>query len=271
MSTDVAVINEEDKQAMLRDLGLADDKPKYLPQLKINYQTKNEGGVQLTLGDFYVEGSDDEPVYALEVNFRPLSMQFQYMDYDEDTEKMRNRTISVGRLMDETRDMLGTIRCGKPPSKLLKTLPNDEQKKYKSIKCYRQVRGLVSYTGKTATGDTKTVENLPVLLSLKGSNFSPFEDDVVKALPRGRKLYEYWLQLSNTEFKKGKTLYWVIDYKPDFSTAVDLDTPTFETMRVFKSLIDSENAYIEGKYLASFNDGSLEYEAMNSLEQDMSE
>lgn len=270
MSTDVAVINEEDKQAMLRDLGLADDKPKYLPQLKINYEDENEADVALTKGLFYVGGTDDEPVYASEVNFRPLSMQFQYMDYDKKAKKLRNRTISVGRLMEEPRDMLGTIRCGKPTSKVLKTLPTDEQEKYESIKCYRHVRGIVSYTGKTATGETKTIENLPVLLSLKGSNFSPFEDSVVKALPRGRKLYEYWIHLSNTKVK-GKTTYWVIDYKPDFSTAVDLDTATFETMRVFKSLIDSENAYIEGKYLASFNDGSLEYEAMNSLEQDMSE
>tara|TARA_R110000787_G_scaffold579_7_gene2096 strand:+ start:916 stop:1728 length:813 start_codon:yes stop_codon:yes gene_type:complete len=270
MSTDVAVINEEEKLAMLRDLGMEDDKPKYLPQLKINYKDENEADVKLTKGLFYVDGSDDEPVYAEEVDFRPLSMQFQYMDYDNAVSKMRNRTISVNRLMDETRDMLGTIRCGKPTSKILKTLPADEQKKYESIKCYRQVRGLVSYTGKTATGETKTIENLPVLLSLKGSNFSPFEDAVVKALPRGRKLYEYWIHLSNTKVK-GKTTYWVIDYKPDFSTAVALDAPTFETMRGFKALSDSENAYIEGKYIEALSGDALDAEAMDGLEYDMAE
>ena len=48
-------------------------------------------------------------------------------------------------------------------------------------------RCLVDFDGETSTGTKVKHENLPAIILLKGSNFSPFEDE----FKRSRKLEEY--------------------------------------------------------------------------------
>jgi len=69
-----------------------------LPELKINYQRKDKEGrsIKDKIGMFYVKGLEKE-VYAEEVKIRVLSQVFQWIDFDEEEMRPRNRTHRRGR------------------------------------------------------------------------------------------------------------------------------------------------------------------------------
>lgn len=224
-----------------------DEGPTRLPILKINSKRRDAEGRKIEEGQFMVTGMD-ETVYADTVKIRPLSHTFQWLHFDSEAKKLANKTIIVPNFRVEPIDMKGTLRCGKPASKVMRELSKEDQKKYEDIKCYRQVRCLVSYTGKTADGDEATVENMPAILMLKGSNFSPFEDQVIKRLPQGRNIYDFWVTLTTTEHENGSVVYYVIGFEPDIGNPVPLDTPTMESMYVIADMISGENAQVKQKH-----------------------
>ena len=241
----------------------ADDR---LPELKINYQEENEQGQELPRGQFYVKGTGDDPVFAKTVTFRPLSQLFQWIQYDAEENKVKNKTLMVPMLRDEARDMRGTTRCGKPVSKVLREMSKEDQRKYSDIKCFRQIRGLVSYKGKNADGETVTIENLPCIIMAKGSGFNQFEDEFLKVIPRGRKMFEYETEVTLTKEKgTGGNIWWVMHFKPDLTTTHPMTEEIFETVKVMAEMVKKDNEKVESAYQRAMSENGLDDDAIDAI------
>lgn len=240
------VINQEELDAFLRETEVQTFND-FLPNLRINYDEKDANGKPLELGTFYLSNQNPS-VYTDKVTIRPLLQDFQWTEWDEDDEKTVNRTIFVKDLTDEARDEKGTLRCGKPASKILK---EDKKlaKQYANIRVFRTVHVLVSYTGKDAEGREHTIENVPAVMRLKGATFMGFGEEYVDLLPRGSRIWDYSVDITTEKQRKGTVDYWIIHYNADFTTKLPLTVPLFDTMKAMQERIKSMNADIEEKYL----------------------
>jgi hypothetical protein len=267
---ELTTISKSEQMALAQAMGMggtanasSEDR---LPELKINYEEENDQGQALTRGLFYVKGSGDDPVYAKTVRFRPLSQLFQWIQYDAAENKVKNKTLMVPMLRDEARDQRGTTRCGKPTSAVLREMSKEEQRKYSDIKCFRQIRGLVSYTGKNADGEEVTIENLPCIIMAKGSGFNCFEDEFLKKLPRGRKLYEYWSTINTTKEKgTGGNIWWVMHFEPELTEPVAMTDTDFETVKVMAAMVMNENERIENAYQKALRESNLDDDAIDAI------
>lgn len=274
---DLVTIDASQERQLAAMLGLAPEgKSDLMPLVKINLEDEDDQGNPLPKGKFMVTGQD-ETVYAEKIRIRPLSQFFQWVHYDPDQNKSVNKTLIIPRLNVEARDEKGGVRCGKPPSKVLKENP-EQAKLYKNITCFRLVHCLVSYEGKTASGEAMTVENVPALLRLKGANFSAFEDEVLDKLPKGKKLYDYWVEMSATKKKNGSVTYYVYNYAVDLGSPAPLDQITYDTMLHIVDMVKAENEKINAKYEAAVRGKSVDkgalaaveiIEAEDSLEEDL--
>jgi len=241
-----------------------------LPELKINYQRRDKEGrsIKDKIGMFYVKGLEKE-VYAEEVKIRVLSQVFQWIDFDEEEMKPRNRTIMIPRFSMEPIDELGTIRCGKPTSKQMADWGKEEKAKFSTINLFRQLRGLVSYKGVTAEGEEVVIENQPMILMNKRGNYMTFEDQVIKKIS-GRDFKDFWVTVKSIEQEMGSVVYYTFDYEPDLLNPVPLDDDTYQTMLRFAEMISSDNDRIKQKYNASLGGiDSIDLEAMNALDADL--
>lgn len=241
-----------------------------LPELKINYQRKDKEGrsIKDKIGKFYVKGLEKE-VYAEEVKIRVLSQVFQWIDFDEEEMKPRNRTIMIPRFSMEPIDELGTIRCGKPTSKQMADWGKEEKAKFSTINLFRQLRGLVSYKGVTAEGEEVVIENQPMILMNKRGNYMTFEDQVIKKIS-GRDFKDFWVTVKSIEQEMGSVVYYTFDYEPDLLNPVPLDDDTYQTMLRFAEMISSDNDKIKQKYNASLGGmDAIDMDAMNALDADL--
>lgn len=264
--TQLVTLNQNEERALAAMLGASTDATSsaLLPILKINLEDEDDAGNQLKKGTFMLTGQED-PIYAEKVTIRPLSQMFQWVDYNAEEKRSVNKTIIIPRLNMEARDEKGGVRCGKPASKVIKENP-DLIKKYKSITCFRYVHCLVSYKGKTADGKDATVENVPALLRLKGANFSPFEDEVIKRLPKGAKLYEFNVEITATRKKNGSVVYYVLGFNPDLGNRLGLDQTTVDTLKYILNMVQEENQKIESKHLNSARNRSVDSAALKAVE-----
>ena len=187
--------------------------------------------------------------------------------YDPEENKVVNKTLLIPNFRCEALDMKGGTRCGKPTSKVLKEMPKEEQKKYTNIKCFRQLRVLVSYKGADADGNEVTIENQPAIMLLKGSNFNPFEDEFIKSIPRGKNFYDYWADVSAEELQNGSVIYYVMHFKPDLKKELSLDQPTYDSMKVMADLIERENNVVEKAYQKSLRDGQSYSDAIDAVSE----
>ncbi len=265
---EIAVIDKASELELARMLGTnnSNDNDR-VPRIKYCMDRKDNQG--RSLADFYMNmylENQDDPIYSDSISIRVLSQKFQWLEYDPEKETTRNKTILVNRLSDEARDQLGSVRCGKPVSKVLRAMPEDEQKKFQNIKCQRQLRCLVSYTGKTADGESHSVENIPALFVLRGSNFMGFEDEVIKKMPRSRNFYEFNIEVSYEEMKTGTVYYPVYHFNPDLANLIPLDEETVETMQVFAEQIKQENDQIERAHRNAMEKRNLSDDAADAIE-----
>ena len=265
---EIAVIDKASELELARMLGTnnSNDNDR-VPRIKYCMDRKDNQG--RSLADFYMNmylENQDDPIYSDSISIRVLSQKFQWLEYDPEKEITRNKTILVNRLLDEARDQLGSVRCGKPVSKVLRAMPEDEQKKFQNIKCQRQLRCLVSYTGKTADGESHSVENIPALFVLRGSNFMGFEDEVIKKMPRSRNFYEFNIEVSYEEMKTGTVYYPVYHFNPNLANLIPLDEETVETMQVFAEQIKQENDQIERAHRNAMEKRNLNDDAADAID-----
>ena len=273
---DLAVVDQAKVNALAAVLGASQQSSSAggnsdrLPMLKIS-SDEDAQGRETKPGMFYVAGTGEDAVYAKTVKVRPLSQLFQWIQYDPEENKVANKTLMIPDFKQEPRDMKGGLRCGKPVSKVLRELSKEEQNKYKDITCFRQVRALVSYEGTTVDGDKKTIENLPVILMLKGSNFNPFEDEYVKVLPRGKNLYDYWANVSTEKRRNGSVTYFVMHFEPDLSSPAVVDPDTYDTLLHIAEMVKNENTMINNAYQKSVREAQIDDDVLDALEADLSE
>ena len=236
-------IDADELATLRRSMGVdpTADRGMQLPELKVMLDDEDANGQRLPKGSFYIKGHGTENVYAKEVNIRVMAHHFQYVDFDGEAKKVRNKTILATSFRSDFPDVKGTLRCGRPASKVFKELSDDAKKKYESITCYRILRGIISYEGETQSGEKVKIENVPFIVRLKGSNFMGFDEEFASKLQSGRDLWDYWTTLSLERKKNGSVTYFVFHYAPQFQTPAVFDMPTVETIRAFSAMVSGEN------------------------------
>lgn len=262
---------EQTKLDIMRQMGVdpsaVNQGGNFLPTLKVNYDEEDEQGNDLKKGLFTIT-EQEEAVYAETATFRPMAQMYQYVDFNQTDNKVVNKSTIENNLNAEFPDERGTTKCGKPSGKYLKANP-DEAEKYKSIKVHRLVYGVATIDGKTATGKEVRLENVPVVLDLKGANFMAFEEEFVSRMPKGALLPNYELALTRSSEKNGSLRYFVIHYKVDFNNVLPVDDMVIDTVVGFHEIIERDNKNIMDKYKAALKDGVRE-QAMsdNMLDHD---
>lgn len=236
-----------------------------LPQLVIESQVDDEHGNTLPRGHFFIKGLE-ETAYAEKVTIRPLQHGFQYLHWDKVANKLAAKSLIIANFGQEPRDTNGTVRCGKPVSSELRELSPEQREKYDGITCFRQVRALASFTGKTLAGKEVTYENQPVILMLKGTNFLPFESEYMKAIPRDRNIWDFNVEVTSKRHKNGSVTWFTMHFKPDLKNPLPLDETVLESIRVIRDAIRSENARIDKAYEAALRNESIDRAALDAIE-----
>ena len=236
-----------------------------LPELKINTQADNDEGKTLPRGAFYFKGLD-KTAYMDTAIIRPLSHTFQYLHYDSQAKRLACKSLIIPHFGIEARDTNGTIRCGKPKNSELMDLPEKERERFKDVTCFRQIRGLVTGVGKTVDGEEIAYDNQPAIIMAKGSNFMPFNDQFMKAIPKGRNFWDYNAVLSSQRHKNGSVVWYTFEFAPDLKNPVGLDENVLESIKAIRDAIRGENKRIEAEYLAALRNQNVDQAAIEAIE-----
>jgi hypothetical protein len=264
--TEVATMDPAEMKRMQELMGVtASEGGGGTPLLKINSLDEDDNGKELPKGAFFLNKSP--LAYAKTVKIRVLGVHYQYLEYDPDANKLVNRTIIVPNMQQEMLDEKGTTRCGMPMGK--SKMDPDMKERFKNVTAFRQLRGVVSYTGKDVDGNDVTHENEPFLMSLKGSNFMPFEDDVMKKLPFGRAVWDFDINVSLERHKNGSVIYYVARFQPDFTTPLPFSQEIGESINEVASQIRSQNEKIRDKHEAAIRERQTNAGVLDALGDDL--
>lgn len=280
---DVALYNGLTQDQLLEAMGVqtqSEDQKSgnRLPILKINYQEEDDNGNELKKGAFALT-LPSGTVYGKDVKVRVFADYMQYLDYDAGQEMVVNKTI-IHRAGDEPIDETGGIRCGKPTSSQLSEMGDTARDDWRHVTCFRYLYSTVTITdATTAEGEAVEVQNEPCLLRLKGASFLSFSDDVVKACNSQRiKFMQVDSQLVTERKKRGSVTYFVVNFKPDFSNIMELNTDDLQFMSKILDTVNAENKQIIGKHNAALRqkqgdamDETVVAEVEGYLEEDFEE
>jgi len=266
MSTEVAVIDAAEQQRLAEMMGAKKQQTGGVPQLKINLHHEDADDRPIPAGTVFLTDMD-KTVYAKTARIRVLGHHYQYSEYDPEQKKTVNKTVINSTFQQEFLDQNGTTKCGMPKAK--SKMDEGEKKRFENVTCFRQLRVLASYTGKTADGEEITVENQPAIMRLKGANFMPFEEEVMSKLPSGRDLWDFGVDLSLEKMKNGSVTYFVIHFTPDFANPLPLDNDTVETLKHFAAMIEGENRKVIEAHNQAIRQRTEAYDLGADLEADV--
>ena len=221
-----------------------------IPRLSINRTPEDDDGNQLPVGYFSTYDSNiGQNVFAKPVTFRPFISAMQYMHYYTEKGEYINRSIIFKSWKEEAIDILGGTRCGKISFKDRSTLTPEQQEHQRTIRCYKLVYGLLSFSkGKTAQGNEHSVENLPVLYRVTGTAFSPVTS-ALDTLKKKRKLmFNCTFSLDTKRQKKGGNVFYVPEISVNSDANLQLSDNDMETLKIFQDTIDTENKEIIDLY-----------------------
>ena len=221
-----------------------------IPRLAINRTPEDDDGNQLPVGHFYTYDSNiGQNVFGKPVTLRPFISAMQYMHYDAEKGEYVNRSIIFKSWKEEAIDILGGTRCGKIPFKERSTLTPEELERQRTIRCYKLVYGLLSFKdGKTAQGNTHSVENLPVLYRVTGTAFSPVSAALDQLKKRKKLMFNCTFSLDTKRQKKGGNVFYIPEIGVNADTNLQLSDTDMETLKVFQESIDTENAEVVDSY-----------------------
>jgi len=222
-----------------------------ISRLTINRAAEDDDGNQLSSGVYTVyDSAIQAKVYSTKdtaIQFRPFINAYQYMEYDAENNNYPCSSVVFKSWKDEPIDSNGGVRCGKVIGKAKEQLTQAEVDSQRNIKCYRLVYGLVSMTGATATGDATTVDALPVLFRVTGSNFTPIGESLKSLKGRDSLMQNHLLNLTTNRKKAGSTVYYVSSVSVD-TKEIPFTKKDLEHMDMFNALIEEENTRISEKY-----------------------
>lgn len=219
----------------------------YLDRLTVQYSVLDPANneVATKVGQFRFK-HDGEYYYAPEVSIAVVGNHYQYVRYDPADNKYTGRTLILPDFKGEFRDDNGTVKLGM--IKRRSDMDDDEKKMFKDVTCQRQLRVLLNMVGEDHQGAEKEIKNAPALLTLKGANFMPFEDQIVK---HHKDFRTNWIELSTSRQKSGGNIYYTIDFDwTDEEVDIHCDDYT-QTLMHFLQLIKDENKDIERAYDAA--------------------
>ena len=222
-----------------------------ISRLTINRAAEDDDGNQLSSGVYTVyDSAIQAKVYSTKdtaIQFRPFINAYQYMEYDVENNNYPCSSVVFKSWKDEPIDSNGGVRCGKVIGKAKEQLTQAEIDSQRNIKCYRLVYGLVSMTGATATGDATTVDALPVLFRVTGSNFTPIGESLKSLKGRDSLMQNHLLNLTTKRRKAGSTVYYVSNVSVD-TKEIPFTKKDLEHMDMFNALIEEENIRVSEKY-----------------------
>jgi len=221
-----------------------------IPRLAINRTPEDDDGNQLPVGHFYTYDSNiGQNVFGKPVTLRPFISAMQYMHYDADKGEYINRSIIFKSWKEEAIDILGGTRCGKIPFKERSSLTPEQLEQQRTIRCYKLVYGLLSFKdGKTAQGNTHSLENLPVLYRVTGTAFSPVSAALDQLKKRKKLMFNCTFSLDTKRQKKGGNVFYIPEIGVNADVNLQLSDVDMETLKVFQESIDTENAEVVDAY-----------------------
>ena len=222
-----------------------------LSRLTINRAPEDDEGNRLDTGVYTVyDSSIESRVYSIKdkpIQFRPFINAYQYMQYDSDDNKFTCTSSVFKSWKEEPIDTNGGVRCGRVIGKDKDQLTDIELAEQRQIKCYRLVYGLVSMEGKTVGGDAVTVDSMPVLFRVAGSNFSPIGETLKSLKGRDSLMQNHLLNLTTVRKKAGSTIYYVSKISVD-NKEIPFTKKDLEYMDMFNALIQETNETVSQKY-----------------------
>ena len=264
MTQELIQIDNNDMQDFAELIGVGDTSgPELLPVVRITTKSKDAQGRKIERGMLYLRSENMEPVYAEKMKIRPLSCVFNYSHWDSIKGANVNSTIQSPSFKSEFRDRNGTLKCGRPDDYYKRS--DEEKEKWKGIKCNRIIRAICTYSGKDADGNEVTIENKPVIIYNKSSNFQQFENQYLKILPKNKKLYDYWVEIEVAHQDNGGLEYYTMEYKPEFKTPVAMDALTYDTLKVIVDMIKANNASINKSYANAIQEQAMSGGAIDAI------
>ena len=254
MVNDLKAFNSLSKEEIMQMTGQDDGSiisSGTLSRLTINRSAEDDDGNQLSAGVYTVyDASIEDRVYSIKdkpIQFRPFINSYQYMEYDPNNNSYPCSSVIFKSWKDEPIDTNGGVRCGKVIGKDKEQLSEAEIEAQRNIKCYRLVYGLVSFDGTTPKGEPATVDSMPVLFRVTGSNFTPIGEALKSLKGRESLIQNHLLNLKTTRKKAGSNVYYVSQISVD-SKEVEFTQKDLEHMDMFRALIEEENARVSEKY-----------------------
>jgi hypothetical protein len=248
--------NEQIMQAIGQDDGSSTGSN--IPRLAINRSPEDDDGNQLPVGHFYTYDSNvGQNVFGKPVTLRPFISAMQYMHYDADKGEYVNRSIIFKSWREEAIDILGGTKCGKIPFKERSNLTPEQLEKQRTIRCYKLVYGLLSFSkGKTSQGNDHVIENIPVLYRVTGTAFSPVTAALDLLKKRKKLMFNCTFSLDTKRQKKGGNVFYVPEISVNADANLQLSDTDMETLKVFQESIDVENKEVIDLYNTAKSKGA---------------
>jgi len=251
---EIANINKMSDEQIMQAIGQDDGSRNgvNIPRLGINRSPEDDDGNQLPVGHLFTyDSSVGQNVYGKPVNFRPFISAMQYMHYDPEKSEYVNRSIIFKNWKEEAIDILGGIKCGKIPFKERSTLTPDQLAEQRTIRCYRLLYGLLSFTGKKANGEDHDVSNLPVLWRVTGTAFAPVGAAIDQVNKRKKLMFTTTFSIDSKRQKKGGNVFYTPEIAVNADANLQMSKEDMETLSVFQDVINTENTEVVDLYKAA--------------------
>jgi len=254
MSNEIANIKNMSDEQIMQAIGQDDGSSGgiNIPRLGINRSPEDDDGNQLPVGHLYTyDASVGQNVFGKPVTFRPFISAMQYMHYDPEKGEYVNRSIIFKNWKEEAIDILGGTRCGKVPFKERSSLTPEQLAEQRTIRCYRLLYGILSFTGKKANGEDHTVSNLPVLWRVTGTAFAPVGSALDQVTKRKKLMYTTTFSIDSKRQKKGGNVFYIPEISVNADANLQMSQEDMETLTVFQDTINTENAEVVDLYKAA--------------------
>jgi len=251
---EIANINKMSDEQIMQAIG-QDDGSKSginIPRLGINRSPEDDDGNQLPVGHLFAyDSSVGQNVFGKPVTFRPFISAMQYMHYDPEKSEYVNRSIIFKNWKEEAIDILGGTKCGKIPFKERPSLTPELLAEQRTIRCYRLLYGLLSFSGKKANGEDHTIANLPVLWRVTGTAFAPVGSALDQVNKRKKLMFTTTFSIDSKRQKKGGNVYYTPEISVNADANLKMSKEDVDTLSVFQDVINTENTEVVDLYKAA--------------------
>ena len=251
---EIANINKMSDEQIMQAIGQDDGSGNgiNIPRLGINRTPEDDDGNQLPVGHLFAyDSSVGQNVYGKPITFRPFISAMQYMHYDPEKSEYVNRSIIFKNWKEEAIDILGGVKCGKVPFKERASLTPDQLAEQRTIRCYRLLYGLLSFTGKKANGEDHTVSNLPALWRVTGTAFAPVGAAIDQINKRKKLMFTTTFSVDSKRQKKGGNVFYTPEIAVNADANLQMSKEDMETLSVFQEVINQENTEVVELYKAA--------------------